>query len=377
MPRSDILALTLAGDVHTFAVERALELKGERLHLWYTGDFPSQGTESLEYNMAQRSLMVSGAQLLDGDYEPSVVWNRRVACDRRHEVLALEDCEFAEIECHKFREGLLRSIAHSAFWINTRAAAVHAENKLTQNAAARRLDLRLPHTLYTNDPAAVRDFIRAQGGRVVYKPFLGAGWVEEGTKWGCYTSIVTEAELPQDKFVQEVPGIYQELVPKAYELRVTVMGNLSFCSRISSQDTAKGRVDWRLAYDEIEIEAMETPEEVHSFCQQMMGELGLRFGCFDFIVTPRGEPVFLEVNQQGQFLFIELYTGQPLLDAFTTFLMAGRCDFDWDSRNVRCRYEDIRPIAEERARQSLKQHLGARSPRERQPALKETAFHAS
>ncbi|MBA3537169.1 MAG: hypothetical protein H0T84_11265 [Tatlockia sp.] len=36
-----------------------------------------------------------------------------------------------------------------------------------------------------------------------------------------------------------------------------------------------------------------------------MKEIGVVFGCFDFIVTPDDEIIFLELNEQGQFLWVE------------------------------------------------------------------------
>jgi glutathione synthase/RimK-type ligase-like ATP-grasp enzyme len=38
----------------------------------------------------------------------------------------------------------------------------------------------------------------------------------------------------------------------------------------------------------------------------------LNFGCFDFIVTPEGEYVFLECNPNGQWLWIEMETGYDI-----------------------------------------------------------------
>ncbi len=72
-----------------------------------------------------------------------------------------------------------------------------------------------------------------------------------------------------------------------------------------------------------------------------MEELGIVFGCFDLIVTPEGEYVFLEVNEMGQFLFVEHWTGMPLLDAFCTFLSTGNVDYSWNSKQVQVRYQDI------------------------------------
>ena len=39
-------------------------------------------------------------------------------------------------------------------------------------------------------------------------------------------------------------------------------------------------------------------------------------------LTPEGEPVWLEVNPQGQFLFLEGLCGMPLTNIFTEFLIS-------------------------------------------------------
>ncbi|WP_439400499.1 hypothetical protein ACRQ5Q_44180 (plasmid) [Bradyrhizobium sp. PMVTL-01] len=48
-------------------------------------------------------------------------------------------------------------------------------------------------------------------------------------------------------------------------------------------------------------------------------ELGLVMGIFDVKLTDDDEPVFLEVNPQGQFLFVEALCDLPLADIFAAF----------------------------------------------------------
>jgi biotin carboxylase len=51
-----------------------------------------------------------------------------------------------------------------------------------------------------------------------------------------------------------------------------------------------------------------------------MRQLGLLFGTIDMKLTDEGEHVFLEVNPQGQFLYIEILTGMPIASAVADFL---------------------------------------------------------
>ena len=76
-------------------------------------------------------------------------------------------------------------------------------------------------------------------------------------------------------------------------------------------------------------------------CQRLREKLGLIFGCIDLVVTPDGEYVFLEINEMGQFLFVEQATGLPLLDAFSELLIQARPDFVFDPRSPGLRYDDV------------------------------------
>jgi hypothetical protein len=76
-------------------------------------------------------------------------------------------------------------------------------------------------------------------------------------------------------------------------------------------------------------------------CRDLLTRLGLVFGCLDLIVTPDGRYVFLEINQMGQFLFIERWTGLPLLDTFAELLLQGRPDYRWPPSHGVVHYADV------------------------------------
>jgi hypothetical protein len=162
-----------------------------------------------------------------------------------------------------------------------------------------------------------------------------------------FTSRVTEDRLVEDDLLRSTPGIYQELVPKAFELRVTVMGDCILTAKIESQDTQHGKLDWRRAPEEVKARAFELPSGVADLCLRLMARLGIVFGCFDFIVTQGGDYVFLEVNEAGQFLFLEQDIGLPLLDRFSDFLLYGKAEAHSAKGKVEISYADVLPRVRE------------------------------
>jgi hypothetical protein len=356
MPKR-VLILSQPRDIHAYAVREALERKGASVTLWLTSDFPGLSRESIRFRRDSRSLRVRGPDLeIDGPHFDAV-WNRRPSLFVDPASLDEADVAFAGFECSYFRKGLFSTLCRDAFWVNPPDSAFLANRKILQHAAALKVGLVAPDTLYSNDPEQIRLFIREHGGSIVYKPFTSVPWRDEKTYWLPLTSVLTEDKLPGDTALSAAPGIYQELVPKKMELRLTIMGGSVFGARILSQQTKKGRIDWRKAYDELVMEDCEVPESLASDCVKLLSELGLVFGCFDFIVTPAGEYVFLEVNEMGQFLFIEPRTGSPLLDAFSEFLLAGRREFTWEKPSSPVLYSEVSEAATRRADASAERHV--------------------
>ena len=69
---------------------------------------------------------------------------------------------------------------------------------------------------------------------------------------------------------------------------------------------------------------IEPPSDVTEGVHALMRSLGLVYGALDFVVTPEGEWVFLEVNPGGQYGWIESCTGAPLTSVLADLLTKGQ-----------------------------------------------------
>jgi hypothetical protein len=74
--------------------------------------------------------------------------------------------------------------------------------------------------------------------------------------------------------------------------------------------------------DRVRIERHDWLPDLEHRLSVLLTDLDLRTGVFDLKLDADGEPVWFEVNPQGQFLFIEGLGGLELTSAFADFLRA-------------------------------------------------------
>ncbi len=125
-------------------------------------------------------------------------------------------------------------------------------------------------------------------------------------------------ELRQLDAVRFAPVIFQEYIPLALDLRVTVIDGEIFTTGFRS--TPEYEVDYRGGIGSAEVAPYALPDEVGQKLLEMMRRMELRFGAADFRLTPEGEHVFFEINPAGEYLFCVDRTGQPIPEAIAATL---------------------------------------------------------
>lgn len=344
----EVLIHTVPADVHAAGVHAVLTKSGIKCKTWYTGDFPSAQTISIYVGgEAQRYKVKDSSEHFEFPSRPfDVVWHRRLPPPQKADRL-IEPCDvdFVSQEISYVLRNAIPLIGKDAFWVNGYYESVHADKKLVQLDAALDVGLKIPETLVTNAPDDIRRFLADSGQAVIYKPMRGFNWREKGRQLITYTRVITPDDLPEDTVLELCPGIFQHYIPKAFEVRATFMGNECFAAALFAND----KHDWRVSSEkgELRAEAYRLPLDVYEKCVALMKKLKIVFGCIDIVVTPFGEHIFLEVNEMGQFLWVEeMLPEYPLLDAFCAFLSSKNPDFTYRPSSDAVGWADIRKSAE-------------------------------
>jgi glutathione synthase/RimK-type ligase-like ATP-grasp enzyme len=211
--------------------------------------------------------------------------------------------DFAIEETGHAVRGMLSSL--DCYWMSHPDVIRRAGYKIEQLRRAARLGFEVPRTIVTTDPQLVKEFHGECGGQVVYKvltdPYLSAG-LREHDKF-VPTTLLTSLDTVDS--VRAVPCQFQEYIPKRSEFRVTVIGNDLFTAEILSQEHPETVVDCRRFDIPVTYREARLPDEIAERCLRLTHSYGLNFGAIDLVHTPDGRYVFLEINPNGQFLFVQ------------------------------------------------------------------------
>ena len=203
-------------------------------------------------------------------------------------------------------------------WVNSPAAEAAADLKLRQLALAADLGLTVPSTIVSDDLDRLAAFWHEHGGNVVTKA------VGSASAWAITEVIVTRrvsaADLDTLAELSPCVTVFQEEIPAAYDLRVTLVGDETFACEIDSQQ-GDSPLDWRLDQSVL-MRPCGIPDGVVSALQRLRRQLGLEFGAADLRIKPDGTPVFLEINARGEFTFVEDRTGMPISKAVAALLLS-------------------------------------------------------
>ncbi|GKS12853.1 glutathione synthetase ATP-binding domain-like superfamily protein [Paenibacillus chitinolyticus] len=210
-----------------------------------------------------------------------------------------------------FVEGLAESLGQVC--LARPSILKRAENKLVQLQEARAEGFIVPQTLLTNSSTQATAFIHNQ--KAVIKP-LSSGVVKDKHVNGIIQTNV--ATRPIEDIGCE-PSYLQEYKEKdGGEYRVTFMGDWHVAVKITSSNP----VDWRKKTARNHYEVADLPPSLIDKCQRFMKRLGIPFGAFDFIRS--GDKFyFLEVNPNGQWLWLEEELNLSISEQIVQFLQKG------------------------------------------------------
>lgn len=210
------------------------------------------------------------------------------------------------------------------FWLNSPRAINKARSKALQLSIAANVGFQTPDTLITNNPKSARDFYRKHSGNIVSKLLQATPTTRELPGF-IFTRRLTREDMKLINQVKYSPVLFQEYIEKKYEIRATVVGRKVFAARIDSQAMVNTIDDWR-RYEfgnPPPHKPIKLPLEIEDRLITMNEKLSIKFGAYDLIYTHRRKYVFLELNANGQWGWVQELTGLPISSTIADLLIKG------------------------------------------------------
>ncbi len=320
----NILIITHSQDNESIPlVIKAIEQRAGNVFRFDTDRFPTEITLDVYYTQkTEQLILASESQKLDLT-EVSAVWYRRLATGGL--IPTTMEPQIRQASIGESRATILGMIASlRAFHLDSRVNVEQAKHKQLQLQIARELGLEVPRTLTSNNPEKVLSFAQECSGGIITKMLSSfAVYDSQGREQVVFTNPVKAEDLEHLAGLRFCPMTFQEQIPKALELRTTIVGQQIFTAAIDSQRLPQARSDWRrkgLALLK-EWQPYQLPQALETKLLKLLNYFGLNYGAIDLIFTPDERYVFLEVNPVGEFFWLEKYSGLPISQAIAELLL--------------------------------------------------------
>lgn len=301
-----LLVVTSREDLTADWLILELEKRATDFVRFNTEDFPTR--TRLVWRPSGATLQLEASGLSVDLAEVSAVWYRRPVPPRLPD-LPPARAEWAEREAREALDALWQTT--DALWVNRPDRNQMAGYKPEQLQRAATLGFRIPQSIVTNDGEAAASFL-ADHPQAIAKPLYRGRIFDPDSERLFFTTLLNKKARQEATILGPEPYLLQQLIPKHYDIRVTVIGEDAFAARIDSQALEEAVVDWRRGNSaQLRHSVEELPEEVADKCVKMTHDYGLHFSAIDLARDDDGY-VFFEINPNGQWAWVEQLTGMPL-----------------------------------------------------------------
>lgn len=319
---TNILLITNSRDITSdFIVNKLNQLETPYYRL--NTDFLS-GELSITIEIESETYVISDSKTdlkLDLNEFSSVYYRRPELPDLSYLDLDNNETSFVNNEITYFLEGVYKILIDKN-WLNPVYAIREAENKIYQLLLAKSLGFNVPKSIASNNYNHSKSFFENNDSCII-KP-LKSGLIGESDKV-VFTSELIHFPSEVDE-ISRCPVYLQELIPKKLDLRVTVVRDKVFATAIHSQGNNETKVDWRRGENKLLHSKHTLPESIKSKCIKLVKLLNLQFGAIDLILDKNDEYIFLEINPNGQWAWIESQTGHPISEEIVKTLKNEKAD---------------------------------------------------
>ena len=308
-----ILVITNTEDAHADYISERLD---KRSIGFVRLDTDQMHGSDICFKESQYTVSIHGNET--GKDEFCSVWFRRPAVpEKKFKDKAVR--EYFEKEYLDYFENFYLLLP-SAFWVSPPSLLAQARLKLHQLIVAQDAGLRIPRTLVSLEKEKVKEFA-SECGSIVSKPFCVQILTDSGGSDLAFGTRSVGRDDLEGRSLYLCPSIFQEKIPIDYEMRVVVIGRKLFAFGIKAKTGQKDDMK-QYELDELEHFVCSLDPSLERKVCAILDRFQLPFSSMDFVISKTGEMYFLEMNPNGQWLWLEMVTGVNMSDCFIDLLVS-------------------------------------------------------
>ena len=270
-----------------------------------------------------------------GKLNDSILWlgNRKVIPDEIKIVLfRYFDLKFLNfypgrvyIKCISLNSGIKHltayQVALDALWINNPQRTFEAENRLNQLRLAQKIGFSIPETLITNEMEAAKKFFKRFGKSTIFKVLHHHEIYLNQRSFRFLTNNIKTSHISKFDELTYAPVIFQRKIKNSSEIRVTIVNDKIFSSRISTTQEKHNFSDLhKIKENDLIFSEISIGKKMEKLCINLNRKLGLLVSSIDFVEGKNGELFFLEINPIGDWNWIEKHTNLPVTKSVFDFV---------------------------------------------------------
>ena len=308
------LICTQQDDIHSEYVKSAIEKLGGETLFFHRYDIEQYLSFGFTTKCSDGWLSIDGKKYSLTKDIASILWRNKPCLSS--EILGAESNLPDQFRYHEWRHSLtsMEDFLPNKKCVNSLSSRTLMSRKVGQLKAALDCGLMIPSTIISNSRLDVESHLKDDN--IIYKTLSSFATQQKII----YTNAVQKSALSADEICL-APGIFQERIEKAYELRVAVVGDDVFATKIDSQKYDITKLDWRFDQNEYMFSPGELSVETTNKLKKFHKDSGLVYGAYDFIVDKNNNEIFIECNPSGQWLFVGEELGEPITLALAKQLM--------------------------------------------------------
>lgn len=319
-----VLILTNKDDITVDFVVRELRKRKINYYRLNTEDIPSVISIKFDINNNEYKLLDKikniDIDLLDFD---SVYFRRPSISDLSH-IEGVNDSEiyYLKSELTFVLEGIYK-VLRDKYWLNNVYNIREAENKIYQLEIAKDIGFNIPRAIISNDGNMLRYIKQTHNDDLIIKPIKSGNMKYKDIGKAIFTTKISENQFKDIERIESFPIFIESNIHKIVDLRCTVVGNEVFAAEIHSQVENESKIDWRKGKKTLEHKEHILPNNIKEMCIELTQKLNLNYSAIDMILDENNDYVFLEINPNGQWAWIENRLQFPISEKIVDLLMEG------------------------------------------------------